>query len=524
MPVNPPSRQKRSTHEHDGINSSPPPPLKPNNLDEAVNGQLDEVGHEPLESPVKPDSPVQASGEYENGECTLSPQDHPRGLPFRARRPHPLLGSPFRFVPRQVEKGLESNESDWSSDYGSPQDTATHYLPTAVNDDDELGGPSPYRHTQEHYSLSMVKNQLDFRRPRTPITMLSAEVTKGWPSLCHATTPDRDPFSTAENGQAIRNAHTPTSGYSSPYVDEPKHLPLGYVPNYGAEHQSELREPHVPHYGSKLRYTLRSSSPHQDDDFAARDEWNELPIRGRTSSPSASTKYALVEDSSPPPPKVCRSRKSRMTSYGHVGGSRVFTGAFKDLIDDEEEVLERARKMPLPESPAEEDAPDGVATGFAPQHDPNVWNHEAEKSQNRPLQSRASRSAYHFSGETVRNKAPRSTRDLSGATIVPSVEGKPQLVNEEPVLLVEYEVPASYQFEQQAECPCKSNVPDKVVLPCAGTESYTSRVARLEQQSERLAKEVETLKEENNHLRLLAVGASCLLIGGALVLAKPGRL
>lgn len=522
---------------HDEIKSSPPPRLEPNHFDKEVDRQFDEVGHEPLESPLKPDSLVQLSRSYEYGERTHPPQGRPQDSPIRVRtpsprRPYPVLGSPYRFAPRQAENDLEDNDSDWSSDYGSPLDAATHYLPSAMNNNDQVDGSSPYRHVREHYSLSVVKNQLEYGKSLTPITMMSTEVIEGWSSLYHATAPDRGPLSTVKNWQAVQHAHTPDSGYSSPYEDEPEHLPLGYMPNRGTEHQSESKLAHTPHYGSKLRFTLRSSSPHEKEDHGARDEWNELPIRG---SHSTSIKYALLEDSLFPHPKVRRSRKSRMTSYGHVGGSRVFTEAFKDPIDDEAEVLERARKMPFPESLTEEGACEGssrtrlqgFATDFAAHHNPSMADDEPEKSRTRPLQSRASRSAQQHLDETTQTNAP--TRDLSGATIVPSVEGKPQGVDEELVMLVEYEVPASYQVEKQAQCTCKANVQDTVVspsqsvLPCAETESCASRVARLEQQSERLAGEIETLREQNGYLRLLAVGASCLLMGGTLILAQLRR-
>lgn len=208
-----------------------------------------------------------------------------------------------------------------------------------------------------------------------------------------------------------------------------------------------------------------------------------------------------------------------------MGDSRVFTAALDGLVHDEAEILENAIGMPLPESPAKEDAlevfPESAveefATGFAAHHDPMVWDDELWESRPRPIQK----------------KVPRSTRHLSGETIVPSVEDQPQLVDDEPVRLVDYEVPAWYHTEQEAqwkqgaraarEHTTHVQVPltQQPAAPCVGTESCATRIARLELQNELLTTKAEILQEKNEYLRLFAVGVSCLLIGGALVVAQP---
>ncbi|TID18432.1 hypothetical protein E6O75_ATG06508 [Venturia nashicola] len=240
-----------------------------------------------------------------------------------------------------------------------------------------------------------------------------------------------------------------------------------------------------------------------------------------------------------------------MTSYGISGGARVFSAALNDLNDGETGMLKDAIGKPLPSSPAEEgtvkvlsETPTReIATGFDAHHDSMLWSDEPEEHCSCQIQSKASRGSCHFAAKTVAPlmeepiiKAPMGTRNLSGATIVPSVEGQPQLVNDEPIMLVRHGVPAWFSKEQEhcekdseAHVVRKYTVEAQVqptshsVLPCEGTESCASRVVRLEQQNERLTKEVEQLRQETNHLRMFAVGVSCLLIGGALVLARLRR-
>lgn len=524
--VTPPRRQTRSTYQYTDFKSSPPPCLETAPLDGVFNkglvGDLDEEAVlEPLESPIRPDPYVQVKIPYQYRDCIVSPLFRAGKQPPALRRPQPVLGSPYHFETQRAEQDPDCDaDSDWSSDYGSPKDAATHYLPASINNEDILAGSSPYVNIPEHCPLSMAKNL---------------------PSPYYATTADQYPLSVIKEYQASPQSYTPASGFSSPYVDMPEHYPLGYDPYYGTGHQPESEQPHAPRFGSKLKYTLRSSSPHQDEDFAERDEWDESPLRGRTRFCSTNMKYELVEKSPSPLAKVHRSRKSRMTSYGLVGGARVFSAALDGLVTDEAEILEDAVGKSLPYSPAVEDASEAfpdtqvqdLATGFAA-HDPEAWDDDVlEELQPRPREKKASKPACQISSETVRNKATRSTRNLSGATVVLSMEGQPQLADEEPVMLVEYEVPAWYakeqaQWQQKSEARIlrkyivEAPVPStpQPVLPCAGTESCASRVARLEQRNEILAKEVEVLKEKNDYLRIFAVGASCLILGSALVLAQ----
>lgn len=401
MPVCPPRRrQTRSTYEWVECNSSPPSGLEAapydgacvEYFDEDFDDDFDEAGLEPLESPVRPNTPVRVAESHEYREppsvqvtaarqyreCIISPQGRPKGPPFRGgpqspRRPHPTLGSPFDFVQRQVKQNLDEDaKSNWSSDYGSPKDAATIYLPLAINGkDDNMGGSSPYQDVPEHLPLSMAKNRQQFRHSYTSAAGLEDD-GEDWSLPYLVTAPDRSPLSMVKRRQDFGQSHTSAAGLDVDAI-------------------SDFELPNTPRFDSKLKCDLRSSPPYPDEDFPGYEEWEawmESPSRGRACFRSPQKiAYSLVEDSPLPREKSRRSirgRKSRLTNYGGVGGSRVFTAALEGLAADEADILEGAISMPLPESPAEEDAlevfsetpAEEFATGFAAHHDPIWWDDE----------------------------------------------------------------------------------------------------------------------------------------------------
>lgn len=256
--------QTRSTYEWVEFNSSPPPGLETTSYDGACDEEFGEdfdedfdddcdknfpedfheAGLEPQESPVRPNTPVRLAESYQYREqtsvhvtasrqyreCTLSQQGRPKGSFFRVGTQSPRhalpLGSPFRYVPHLANKQLDDDaKSDWSSEYGSPKDAATIYLPLAINgNDDNLGGSSPYQQIPEHYPLSMANDR-----------------------------------------QAVVQSHTSAAGLDDDAV-------------------GDFELPNTPRFGSKLRYSLRSNPPHPDEDFPGYEEWEEWmesPTRGR---------------------------------------------------------------------------------------------------------------------------------------------------------------------------------------------------------------------------------------------------
>ncbi|QDS76204.1 hypothetical protein FKW77_008316 [Venturia effusa] len=506
-----PRQLARSTYEYVEFNSSPPRGSEAGqessgNLDGAF---FDDAGLDSMGSPVRPRTPVQVMGSWECRERSLSPQNRPKGSRLHTAdlpRPNPMHNSRNRIEPGRAEHNLDCDAgADGSSDYGSPKDPGAHFLPVFSDDDKVSGGSSPYVKLPDHYPLSMAKNTKTSEEPRTANAAMNHD-DQDWSSPYHGTPAYRHPLSIANDRQMVRQARTPASGYSSPYEELPRHLPLGYDPYNGSWRESDFEHRHTPRFSSKLKYILRSSPPHPDEGFGRRDECYDTPVRGRQGFRKGHRAQTVQST------KAHRPCKSRITSYKLAGDKRVFPAALDRLVDDGTDVLKAAVETTLPDSPVEEGAheiaPREHLTGFAAHHNTMRWVDEVNKNPHFRKENQASRSHRHFSGETV----------------VPPVQDRPRLVDDKPVKAVDYEVPAWYGVD--ARCSFKHGRRESVASlhqsawPCAGAETCAARVSRLEKQNALLIASVESLQKKNDHLRLFAAGVLGLFIGGALAMAQ----